>query len=492
MYRVAIFLVFLSAASPAVAAENGNPSVADVVRLAGDRLQIGLDAADGTIRELIERPKGEDQLAGRAEPFALWEIVLDNGPSAKPLSAERAGAPKIERLTGDRPGLRLVWDKVAVFGKESLRVEVRVRPGESNAALSRWDIAIGKPRELRLKEIRFPRLPALRPRADDVLALPMGLGAMLNGARKILEGARGKGTRLSWGYPGGLSAQCLAYYQPDGLGFYAACDDPLGYQKNFAMWADPRQQVHVEVIHRPEQGTLGSREYQLPYAVVLGTFHGDWSTAAQLYRESNAARAWARRGRLAGGQVPDWVRETGIWVWNRGRSADVLSPAAELARYAKVPVSVFWHWWHDCAYDAGFPDYLPPRKGEASFTAALDRAHQDGLHVLPYMNQRLWGMTTPSWTAEGAEAAAVKAPDGKIHPEHYNDFMNAPCAVMCMGTEFWRSKYAGMAQQVISRLKADGIYMDQACCARRRASIRVMDISWAGAAIGPTVSVCCR
>jgi hypothetical protein len=162
--------------------------------------------------------------------------------------------------------------------------------------------------------------------------------------------------------------------------------------------------------------------------------------------------------------VPDWVRETGIWVWNRGRSPGVLPPAAELARFAKVPVSVFWHWWHDCAYDAAFPDYLPPREGEASFTAAIEQAHRDGLHVLPYMNQRLWGMTTQSWTAEGAEAAAVKSPDGKVHPEHYNTFLPAPCAVMCLGTDFWRSKYAGMARHVISRMKADGIYMDQACC----------------------------
>jgi hypothetical protein len=35
---------------------------------------------------------------------------------------------------------------------------------------------------------------------------------------------------------------------------------------------------------------------------------------------------------------------------------------------------------------------------------------------------------------------------------------------MCLGTDFWRSKYTAVAQQVIRNLKADGIYMDQACC----------------------------
>ena len=34
---------------------------------------------------------------------------------------------------------------------------------------------------------------------------------------------------------------------------------------------------------------------------------------------------------------------------------------------------------------------------------------------------------------------------------------------MCMGTEFWRHKYAGLASEAVSELGVDGIYMDQAC-----------------------------
>ena len=126
-------------------------------------------------------------------------------------------------------------------------------------------------------------------------------------------------------------------------------------------------------------------------------------------------------------------------------------------------MSVLWHWWHHCAYDDGFPEYFPPREGTAAFGAAMEAAHRDGVHAIVYMNQRLWGMNTGSWTAEGAAAFAVKKPDGTIPAEVYNTFTKAPCAPMCMGTEFWRDKYAGMAQTAVRDLKADGIYMDQAC-----------------------------
>jgi hypothetical protein len=127
------------------------------------------------------------------------------------------------------------------------------------------------------------------------------------------------------------------------------------------------------------------------------------------------------------------------------------------------PVSVFWHWWHGCAYDTGFPEYLPPREGVTAFVDALNQAHEHKVRALVYMNQRLWGMTTASWTNEHAAAFAVKAEDGRIKPEVYNTFTRLPCATMCIGTKFWRAKYSGLAAEAFNRLGVDGIYMDQAC-----------------------------
>ena len=157
-----------------------------------------------------------------------------------------------------------------------------------------------------------------------------------------------------------------------------------------------------------------------------------------------------------------WVRNTGIWVWNRGTSDQVLAPAESLAADAGLPVSVFWHWWHHGPYDTSFPDYLPPREGVGPFVAAVARAHAAGLHAIVYMNQRLWCTNTPSWTREGAERWAVHELDGSLRLETYNVFNPLPCATMDMATPFWRNKYAGIADTVIQRYGVDGIYMDQA------------------------------
>jgi hypothetical protein len=78
------------------------------------------------------------------------------------------------------------------------------------------------------------------------------------------------------------------------------------------------------------------------------------------------------------------------------------------------------------------------------------------------MNQRLWCTRMPSWTAEGAARWAVKRRDGQIHEEVYNVFDPQPCAPMDVTTEFWRAKYAGIADTVLNQYGIDGIYMDQA------------------------------
>lgn len=443
------------------AAEQSNLAQAEAERVADSRLQIGLDPTRGTLRELIQLPDGYNQLADSAEPLALWQITVRDGETTHELSAERAGPPKIERLTGDQPGLRLVWDKVARDGKEPLRVDVVVRLDQQDASLSRWELSVAKPKSVRLTQVRFPRVPNLRERTEEVLAVPRELGALARNPRSLTLGKNKQGTRLAWRYPFVMAMQCLAFYQDNGPGFYAACDDPQSYRKEFALWSDAQARVHFEVLYEPEQEAAEMAEFRLPFAVVLGAFHGDWTTAARLYRQSPASKTIAERGRLRRQLTPAWLPETGLWVWNRGRSPGVLEPATVMRKHLQTPVSVLWHWWHNCAYDAGFPEYLPPREGTEPFQAALAAAQRQDVHAILYMNQRLWGMQTQSWTNEGAETYAVKGPDGKVRPEVYNVFMKAPCAPMCIGTRFWRDKYAGLAQEVFCGLKADGVYMDQ-------------------------------
>ncbi len=435
------------------------PGMAQVVRVTGPQLQVGVDKTSGRLVELVDLVSKRNLVGACTNLGGLWE--LDTAGTGT-LSPTNARALDISPLAKEPAGLQLQWSRFALEQAPKLCVEVTVRM-DTNSALSRWQIAVQQAGGLELRAIRFPRMLGVRSYPKEQLSVPVWLGLQANNPRALLAHRDGQPRRIEWQYPGLLSMQCLALNSEGGSGLYAACDDRAGYLKRFAVFGGDDGALNIEIVHQPEgQGGFPDR-YVLPYSAVLGAFHGDWFGAAALYRSWATNQPWARNSRLRLGLVPPWTTNTALWVWNRGASPGVIDPAIVLQKELGLPVSVFWHWWHGCAYDAGFPEYLPPREGAAPFKAALQRAHEHDVHAIVYMNQRLWGMTTASWTNENAIRFAVKAADGRVNPEVYNTFTRSPCASMCMGTKFWRNKYAGLATETFRRLGVDGIYMDQAC-----------------------------
>jgi hypothetical protein len=422
--------------------------------LRNEALQLTFDSGRGALAGFSDAQGMHDVLDGLQSD--LWEGELVAGPF-KQISASDARSFRCERVTSGTGAVLLTWSGFGIPAAPELQVMVTVSL-EKHEPLSRWSLKVTGVGEVVFQKIHFPRIARIAPQPGERLAAPVWMGQETASARGML--AREGNHRMEWEYPGLLSMQCLALSGQPGL--YLACDDTAAFHKTFAVFAEKAGELGVEIVHLPETGLMSSA-WSLPYQVLLGTLDGDWITAAERYRSWATNQAWTLQSRLTTDSVSGWARETGIWVWNRGRSGQVLEPAAQLQRASQLPVSVFWHWWHGCAYDAGFPEYLPPREGAAPFQSAVATAHEQGLHALVYMNQRLWGMTTRSWTNEGAERFAVKFPDGKVHPEVYNTFTRSPCASMCMGTPFWREKYAGIAETTIRELGLDGIYMDQAC-----------------------------
>ncbi|HOZ49954.1 MAG TPA: DUF6259 domain-containing protein [Candidatus Hydrogenedentes bacterium] len=421
--------------------------------------RLGVDTESARIVELAKPDSGPNLVDPDADT-PLWQVDFGR-PGQTPLVPSDAGEFEVLPSDVGDDAFRVVWSDFGVEAAPALRVVVDVAL-DAATAVSHWAIAVEGLDDARPVSVRFPRVGGLVRQKAETLAVPIWMGEETHVPRAMLN-ADGQGRRLEWTYPGILSMQCLAFYGAQGSGFYAACDDTAAFGKRFAFFGDGRGGAGFEVVQLPENAAESAGAYRAPYRVQLGVFDGDWFTAAERYRAWALQQPWAGQSRLRTGVTPAWCIDTGLWIWNRGRSENVLGPAAALQEAAGVPVSVFWHWWHGCAYDTGFPEYLPPREGAGPFKDAVGAAHGEGLHAIVYMNQRLWGMTTESWKERDAARYAVKGPDGEIRPEVYNTFTKAPCASMCMGTAFWRSTYAGLATEAVLDLGVDGIYMDQAC-----------------------------
>ncbi len=426
-------------------------------------LRIGVDPKHGRLIELADLKTGFNEIAPQAVAGGLWELELFVEGQKRLLAAEQAKSCQVGLLPAGQNGLRLAWQDFPDAWAGGLRVEATVELDPSEP-MSRWTIRLEKPADLSVSEVRFPQVTGLAKRQQERLAVPTWLGQEAANPRTLLyRGKDGKPLHLKWEYPGALAMQFVAWYAHEGPGFYAACDDTSAFRKSLFFWGTKGDEAHFAVVHYPENRATGQSQYALPYRVRLGTFRGDWITAAERYRAWGVQQPWARQSRLHRGLVAPWVLNTGIWVWNRGRSPGVLPPAAAFQEKLGLPVSVFWHWWHGCAYNVGFPEYFPPREGTEPFKEAVARAQRAGLHAIVYMHQRDWNTRTRSWQAENAERFAVKREDGALDTIAPNIFTRDPQAHMCMATPFWRNKYAGLAEDAFRDLHLDGIYMDVAC-----------------------------
>ncbi|MCB0476154.1 MAG: hypothetical protein KDC69_10775, partial [Flavobacteriaceae bacterium] len=281
--------------------------------------------------------------------------------------------------------------------------------------------------------------------------------------RDHLEKLEGEEKKFEWQYPGRMSLQCIALYSDSQkFGLYTACNDSMAYRKDFSYTLDSLKNLTYKINNYPALDT-GSTSYTPAYEALIGPFKGDWISAAALYRQWGSKQQWALHSRLEKGLIPKGLEQTALWEWNRGKSDNVLIPAEDLEKRLKLPVDVFWHWWHGCSYDDGFPEYFPPREGKESFIKAITKAQNEGLEAIVYMNQMQWGTETASWTEENAQAYAVRDINGNLNTHLYNIFTNKTLTTMCMGTQFWKDKYSSLCDTAVNRYQTNGVYMDQAC-----------------------------
>lgn len=452
MRSALIVSVLALASAQAANAQNGAGAI-----LGDASMRIEFSPADGHVRSL--KDWAGRVLAGvEADSVGLWSLDLKPGTTALAVNASQAGRFAWRRTSAR--SLEFTWDRFAGTAAPALKVVATVQlRADSTAA---WRIRLDGIKGVVVDRVHYPRLTGIATSGDDQeLAVPSWMGQRARNPRALLAGADGKGKRLEFVYPGALSMQALSLSSAVRGGLYFAADDSLAYRKSFELWDEHDGTAGYDMVHvLSDPGEANS--YAPSYAALIGVIPGHWFSAVERYRKWGTKQYWARDSRLSTGTTPAWMRETGIWEWNRGKSNVVLEPAAALKKDAGLPVSVFWHWWHNGPYDTSFPDYLPPREGAALFTAAVKKAHAEGLHAIVYMNQRLWCVNTPSWKREGADRWAVRERNGFVREETYNVFDPKPCATMDIATPFWRNKYAGIADTVIQQYGVDGIYMDQA------------------------------
>jgi hypothetical protein len=430
-----------------------------LVHLKCKNMEIAIDSHNGILREIRYKNKG--LVVKNMEPThnQLWTLSLTDAGQTVELQADDFADFSVQKLSND--SMKLVWQSYKRQAWQSLAVEVDIKM-QSATGLSYWNIRVKGLEKKLLNRVIFPAIDGLKPIENGTFAIPHWMGEIMNAPKQHLLASAEKKSQFSWTYPGLLAMQFMTLYDTHGL--YMACNDQHMQQKEFSLYHEINQGLTLQIAHTPS--LMDRQEYTLPYQVIIGAYQGDWMTASRIYKSWAVEQNWVKQSRLKNGLIPDWIRNTGLWVWNRGKSDQVLAPAMELKDHSDFPISVLWHWWHHGSYDDSFPEYLPPREGVNSFIDHISEAKTKGIHALAYMNALQWGDSTASWLTENAYRYAIKDRQGKPLTHVYNIFTNKPLTNMCVGTKFWRNKYKITAGTLLKDYGISGIYMDQACIQR--------------------------
>lgn len=430
-----------------------------LVFVGNDKIKFGFDKKTGALLVFSDLVHMTDFLNDTLSSSLPWEIDLLQATLLDTISIDAASQFRYSKP--DPLTLVLEWTKFRGYQNRNLRVTAIVAL-EKEKPLSSWKISVNGIEGKQINRIVFPRISGLRNSKDQYLAVPVWTGRLIKNPGEELSKIRSKEKKYEWSYPGLMSLQCLAFYNSNHSGFYASCNDSMAYTKDFTFALDSHNQLVYQMSNYPSLDT-SLDSYTPAYEAVIGSFNGDWTTAAIQYREWGVRQKWCKESRFKKGLTPEWLEKTSLWEWNRGKSDKVLVPAADLKQRLGLPVNVFWHWWHGCSYDDGFPEYIPPRQGKESFVAAMSVARNNGIRAIVYMNQALWGTTTNSWIKENAGLASAKDAKGVTISHVFNKFTNKPTAYMCLGTQFWKDKYSALCDSVVNTYKVNGVYMDMAC-----------------------------
>ena len=268
------------------------------IGVAAGGLVVAVNRRNGSLRHLVNAATGQHFTtpAQRRPLFRLHLTRWQRGESADISSDDFT---------------RQEWSKISssflqgVFsdGPESgMVVTARISAGEDG--LLHFGIDVKNPSDQAVAAIRYPCFAASAALGDDAsddrLLFPQSHtdGIVVNSPGQLNR-------HLHGAYPGSAAVQMMALYDAD-AGLMLATQDAGGHCKKFEVDMSSNRFVEFKITHlRPELPGDGG----VPYDTVMGTFIGDWRSAADLYKRWARNQLWCARKLTRRDDIPAFLKE---------------------------------------------------------------------------------------------------------------------------------------------------------------------------------------
>ena len=309
----------------------------------------------------------------------------------------------------------------------------------------------GNESDLAVEEIRFPEITV--PRTDRTAALYPKQSGMLR--------------RPNWSKfaPG----ETIVRAGPNTMGFKfaATLDDEVGgwyvdqrgdarlRASQFAILNAGDGKAVISARYYPPAASSLSKCGNIPFGGVVRPLHGGWYAAAKIYRDWVRTQDWHAKAKS---RKFGKLRDIALWMWNRGRSCDVVPSVERFMDETGLPCALDWYWWHEIPYDVEYPKFWPPREGETSFRATVARLKSKGAYVQTYTNGMLWDRDATDWKDGGTQGARLFR-NGSEDITVFNTYLKHRMAIMCGEAPKFHACIRDVERKLVG-CGLDGLYLD--------------------------------
>ena len=354
---------------------------------------------------------------------------------------------------------------VVPLGDKTAEVTMTVRL-EKGSLISYWSLKAKLPEGWKITKSDFPTIPNIALTKGLKAAAPAGWGVEY----EVKPGMSYGGT-----YPSCSAAMQFVAFYNRGRGLYIGAHDPQANHKHLGMKADENGARFTCTnfpafpnTHSSDSNSFGStpsfgrglnplpETYKVPFEAAIGVFTGDYYDAAKIYREFTFKCPWGKAGPVSKRPIPQWLKDTDLWLRPRGAPEDNLEVTKQALKYFDVPTACHWYDWHVIPYDTLYPEYFPPKPG---FAEAVKELQDMGTHVMPYINGRLCDPNSKTWNEEKGSQSAARQENGEPYTEVYGS--KVPLNAMCPYTAQWQEKVAGLVDRLMNEVGVHGVYIDQ-------------------------------
>lgn len=350
----------------------------------------------------------------------------------------------------DAAGKTLIFTWQLTLDYSPVKYPVRMYVSLPDAGeLLQWNLEADLPAGWMVTDLKFPRITIHRP-AEGRIITTEGWGV-----EKALDIETFEAR-----YPSHASAmQFLVVHNSDGA-FYYGTEDRRGCGKTYSAQCS-RSTVTFSDAIPASAGWIADGTFRLPWTSVAGFTPKGWEDAVvRWYRPFTYTTEWGSKP-LASRNIPQWCYDADAWVRAKHVTDETFDAVQRAVRHFGKGLGVHWYFWHHYPYDTHYPDYFP---AQDRFAGMVRTVQQQGAHVTPYINGRLWDPAADSYKRDRGYDASCRKPDGSLYTEIYptSRVLNT---VTCPSTEIWHRKIIGLIDSLQHGVGVDGVYIDQIAAA---------------------------